>query len=83
MCLSMFCPDLQKPLKPMYNLTRKGRPFVWGKEQQDSFEEIKCRLIRLPVLHMPNKQEDFIYIQTLANLQQVACCTRYKMVNQN
>ena len=52
--LSMFCPELQKLLKPIYDLTRKGRPFVWGKEQQDSFEEIKCRLIKPPVLHMPN-----------------------------
>ena len=43
--LSMFCPELQKLLKPIYDLTRKGRPFVWGKERQDSFEEIKCRLI--------------------------------------
>ena len=41
-------------LKPIHDLTRKGRQFVWGKEQQDSFEEIKCRLIKLPVLHMPN-----------------------------
>ena len=48
----MFCPELQKLLKPIYDLTRKGRPFVWGKEQQDSFEEIKCRLIKSPVLHM-------------------------------
>ena len=31
-----------------------GRPFIWGKEQQDSFEEIKCRLTKPPVLHMPN-----------------------------
>ena len=50
----MFCPELQKLLKPIYDLTRKGRPFVWGKEQQDSCEEIKCRLIKPPVLHMPN-----------------------------
>ena len=35
-------------------MTRKGRPFIWGKEQQDSFEEIKCRLIKPPVLHIPN-----------------------------
>ena len=55
----MFCPDLQKLLKPIYNLIRKGRPFVWGKEQQDSFEDIKHRLIRLPVLHMPNKTGRF------------------------
>ena len=57
--LSMFCPELQKLLKPIYDLTRKGRPFNWGKEQQDSFEEIKCRLIELPVLHMPSKRGRF------------------------
>ena len=52
--LSMFCPELQKLLKPIYDLTRKGRPFVWEKEHQDSFEEIKCRLIKPAVLHVPN-----------------------------
>ena len=52
--LCMFCPELQKLLKPIYNLTRKGRPFVWEKEQQDSCEEIKCRLVKPPILHMPN-----------------------------
>ena len=57
--LSMFCPELQKLLKPIYDLTRKGRPFHWGKEQQDSFAEIKCRLMKLPVLHMPNKTGRF------------------------
>ena len=50
----MFCQELQKLLKPIYDLTRKGRTFVWVKEQQDSFEEIKCGLIKPPVLHMPN-----------------------------
>ena len=52
--LSMFSPELQKLLKPLYDLTRKGRQFLWGKEQQDSFEEIKQILIKPPVLHMPN-----------------------------
>ena len=55
----MFCPELQKVLKPIYDLTRKERPFLWGKEQQDSFTEIKCRLIKPPVLHMPNKTGRF------------------------
>ena len=57
--LGMFCPELQKLLKHIYDLTRKGRPFNWGKEQQDSFEEIKHRLMKLPVLHMPNKTGRF------------------------
>ena len=32
--LSMFCQELQKLLKPIYDLTRKGRQFIRGKEQQ-------------------------------------------------
>ena len=30
--LSMYCTVLQKLLKPICDLTRKGRPFVWGRE---------------------------------------------------
>ena len=52
--LSMFCPELQKILKLIYNLMRKGRQFIWGEEQQMAFKEIKHRIIRLPVLHLPN-----------------------------
>ena len=52
--LDIFCPELQKLLKPVYNLTRKGRQFIWRKEQQEEFEEIKRRLVKVPVLHMPN-----------------------------
>ena len=57
--LSMLCPKLQKLLKPIYDLTRKRRPCHWGKEQQGSFMEIKCRLVKPPVLHMPNKTGRF------------------------
>ena len=32
--VSIFCPDLQKLLKPIYDFTRKGRQFVWGKEHR-------------------------------------------------
>ena len=81
--LSMFCPELQKLLKSIYDLTRKERPFIWGKEQQDLFEEIKCRLIKLPVLHMPNKTGRFHLYSDISNLQLVAHCTRYKMVRLN
>ena len=57
--LSMFCPELQKLLKPIYDLARKGKPFYWGKEQQDSFKEIKYKLMKPLVLHMPNKTGRF------------------------
>ena len=44
--VSTFCPELQKPLKPIYDLTRKGGQFIWGEEQQKAFDEIKYRLQR-------------------------------------
>ena len=56
--VSLFCPDLQKLLKPIYDLTRKGRQFLWRKEQQ-AFDEIKCRLQRPPVLHLPDRHGRF------------------------
>ena len=30
--LNLFCPELQKLLKPIYDLTRKGRPFIFGEK---------------------------------------------------
>ena len=32
--LSIFCPELQKLLKPIYDLTRKGRQFIWEKNDR-------------------------------------------------
>ena len=58
--VSIFCLELQKLLKPIYDLTRKGRPFIWGDEQQKAFEEIKSRLQKPPVLSMPDKRGRFI-----------------------
>ena len=55
----MFCPELQRLLKPIYDLTRKGRHFIWGKEQQEAFEERKRRLVKASVLHMPDHEGRF------------------------
>ena len=57
--VSIFCPELQGLLKPIYDLTHKGRHFAWGKEQQEAFIEIKSRLQRHPVLHLPDRQGRF------------------------
>ena len=57
--VSLFCPELQKLLKPIHDLTRKGRQFLWGKEQQEAFDEIKHRLQRPPVLHLPDRHRHF------------------------
>ena len=46
-------------MKPIYDLTRKGRQFIWGEEQQKAFDEIKHRLQRPPVLHLPHRHGQF------------------------
>ena len=66
--VSMFCPELQKLLKPNYDLTKKSRPFLWGKEQQDTFEEIKSRMQNPPVLSMPNRKCRFILFSDTSKL---------------
>ena len=57
--VSIFCPELQRLLKPIYDLIRKGRQFIWGEEQQKAFDEIKHRLQRPPVLHLPDRHGQF------------------------
>ena len=50
--LSLFCNDLQKILKPIYELTRKTMPFYWAEVHQQALEQIKELLTKPPVLHL-------------------------------
>ena len=58
--VTIFCPELRKLLKPIYDLTKKGRHFIWGEGQQKAFEEIKARLQKPHVLRMPDRRGRFI-----------------------
>ena len=63
--LSLFCKDLQRLLHPIVQLTHKGRPFLWGREQELAFDKIKCQLQLPPILHLPHSEERIIlYLDT-------------------
>ena len=49
--LSLFCPNLQKLLAPIYDLTTKGKPFLWTENHQQTFDQIKNLLAKPPVLN--------------------------------
>ena len=66
--VSIFCLELQGLLKPIYDLTRMGRPFIWGDEQQKAFEEIKSRLQKPPVLSMPDRKDRFLLYSDTSKL---------------
>ena len=46
--------------KPLSDMTKKNRPFVWGPEQQIAFETLKDRLIKYPVLAPPLPEGRYI-----------------------
>ena len=77
--VSIFCPELQKLLKPIYELTKKGRPFIWEDEQQKAFDEIKSRLLKPPVLSMPDKRGRFLFYSDTSKYTLVVPYTKYKM----
>ena len=56
--LGLFHPDLQKLLKSIYCLTRKGR-FIWEEEQQNATDKIKRRLQKPPILSLPDNKGRF------------------------
>ena len=58
--LSLFCKDLQKILKPIYELTRKEIPFHWSEVHQKLFTDIKEMLMKPPILHLPRPSGRFI-----------------------
>ena len=81
--VSLFCPELQKFLKPIYDLTRKGRQFLWEKEQQQAFDEIKRRLQRPPVLHLPNRHVHFLLYSDTSKFTTVVHYIKFRMDNQD
>ena len=72
--LSMFCLELKRLLKPSYDLTMKGRLFIWGKDQQKAFKEINHQSYVYPLVQL-----DFTYIQAQVNLLWEACYIKYRL----
>jgi hypothetical protein len=54
-----FIEGFSKIAKPMTSLLEKGIEFKWDKKCQDSFDQLKKRLMSPPVLVMPDLQKRF------------------------
>jgi hypothetical protein len=54
-----FIEGFSKIAKPMTSLLEKGREFKWDEKCQDSFDQLKKRLMSPPVLIMPDLQKGF------------------------
>ncbi|KAJ9541044.1 hypothetical protein OSB04_027550 [Centaurea solstitialis] len=54
-----FVENFSKIALPLTRLLRKGVKFVWGEDQEKSFEELRKRLITTPILALPSGSEGF------------------------
>ncbi|KAI3712329.1 hypothetical protein L1987_70880 [Smallanthus sonchifolius] len=55
-----FIEDFSRIALPMTKLTRKERKFVWGPEQESTFQLLKEKLTKAPILSLPDGTEDFV-----------------------
>ena len=46
--------------EPLIALTRKNEPFVWTKERQEAFDELKTRLTQAPILAHPDPSKEYV-----------------------
>ena len=57
--LQKFIKDFSKIIKPLYKLLEKDAKFAYGKDCQESFEELKFHLTTAPIVRAPNWQLPF------------------------
>ena len=54
-----FIPGLSQISLPLTELTKKNNKFIWGEEQQKSFDTLKRKLASAPVLRIPTRTGKF------------------------
>ncbi|TYJ96909.1 pol protein [Cucumis melo var. makuwa] len=55
-----FVDNFSRIATPLTQLTRKGAPFVWSKACEDSFQNLKPKLVTAPVLTVPDGSGSFV-----------------------
>ena len=56
---------------PLRELIAKDKTFIWGKEQQDAFDELKNKLCNPPVLRFPDSHREY-FLETDASIQGIS-----------
>jgi hypothetical protein len=54
-----FIRGFTKLAKPLNNLTKKDAPWVWGDDEQNTFDTLKRRITEEPILRQPQMDKQF------------------------
>ena len=77
-----FIANYSSIAKPLYKLLKKETPFVWNSEQEEGFDKLKDRLMKAPILTMPDFEKQFI-IRTDASYSGIGGVLLQKDENNN
>ncbi|GJU64399.1 putative nucleotidyltransferase, ribonuclease H [Tanacetum coccineum] len=72
-----FIENFSKIAKPLTLLTQKNQKYVWGVEQEESFQNLKNNLCDAPILTLPDGVEDFMVYCDASN-QGLGCVLMQK-----
>ncbi|KAL8114656.1 hypothetical protein AgCh_021499 [Apium graveolens] len=67
-----FVQDFAKIAGPLTRLTQKAEKFVWTEKCEESFQELKRRLVSAPVLALPDGKGEFV-IYSDTSLKGLGC----------
>ena len=71
--LSKFLARLSELAEPIRDLCKDKVPFNWGPEHQDAFKQIKCEIVRDPILAYYNPKKEAV-LQTDASVKRLGAC---------
>ena len=71
--LSKFSARLSELAEPIRELSKDKVPFNWGPEHQATFKQMKCKIVRAPILAYYNPQKETV-LQTDASTKGLGAC---------
>lgn len=63
-----FVPDFSTICKPLFMLTKKGQPFVWGPAQAEAMSTMKKLLTEAPILSYPKPEGRYVLDTDASNV---------------
>ncbi|GJY60921.1 putative reverse transcriptase domain-containing protein [Tanacetum coccineum] len=57
---SKFIEGFSKIAKSLTELTQKNKKYIWGEDQESSFQLLKQKLYEAPILALPEGNDDFV-----------------------
>ncbi|GJZ86075.1 reverse transcriptase domain-containing protein [Tanacetum coccineum] len=56
----IFIKDFSKIAKSLTELTQKNKKYIWGEDQESTFQLLKQKLYEAPILALPEGNDDFV-----------------------